>query len=301
MDLLQLEYFQMVAKYQHMTRAAEELHIAQPSLSKVIARLEEDLGVALFDRIGRQIKLNSYGKAFLYHVEKIFLELEDGKRQLSDMLGNGNPVISLSFNNLYPFSKLLTGYLKVYPDTIFRQTIGSNLIMQHQLQSGEVDFCVSSPPVEGDGIENVTLFTEEIFLIVPHGHKFADRSGIDLIEAADEPFIALKEGYGIRDLTEKFCRQAGFTPRIVFESDIANNLIDFVNFNLGIALLPILQWSDFPVNLPVPLHISKPVCNRTTALSYTQGRYLSGAAKQFRDYLIDYFKNLNTMDAKRSV
>jgi DNA-binding transcriptional LysR family regulator len=301
MNLLQLEYFQTVAKYQHMTRAAEALHLAQPSLSKVIARLEEDLGVALFDRIGRQIKLNRYGKAFLNHVERIFLELEDGKRQLSDMLGNENSVISISFNNLYPFSKLLAGYLKLYPHTGFRQTIGSTAIMQQQLQSGAVDFCISSPPVEGDGIESISLFPEEIFLIVPHGHKFANRHSINLIEAAAEPFIALREGFGIRDLTESLCHQAGFTPKIVFESDIAINLIDFVNYNFGIALLPILQWSDLPTNLPVSLHINEPVCNRTTALSYVQGRYLSGAAKQFKDYLIDYFKNLSIIDPKGSV
>jgi DNA-binding transcriptional LysR family regulator len=292
MDLLQLEYFRTVAKYEHMTRAAEELHIAQPTLSKVIARLEEDLGVALFDRIGRQIKLNQYGKAFLYYIEKMFLEIEDGKRHLHDMLGNENSVISISFNNLYPFSKLLAGYLKLYPHTSIRQTIGSTQVMQQQLHSGAIDFCISSPPVEGDGIQSIPLFTEEVFLIVPHRHKFANRSSINLSEAADEPFIALKEGFGIRDLTESFCRQAGFTPNVVFESDVAINLIDMVNFNLGIALLPILEWSDFPTNIPVSLHIQEPVCNRTNALSYLQGRYLSEAAKQFKDYLIDYFKRI---------
>jgi DNA-binding transcriptional LysR family regulator len=88
MDLLQLKYFQTVARSEHMTRAAEELHISQPSLSKVISNLEEDLGVPLFERIGRQIKLSHFGKAFLSRVERIFLELEDGKRELSDMLEN---------------------------------------------------------------------------------------------------------------------------------------------------------------------------------------------------------------------
>jgi DNA-binding transcriptional LysR family regulator len=292
MELLQLKYFQTVAKLEHMSRAADELHIAQPSLSKVIARLEEDLGVTLFDRVGRQIKLNQFGKVFQRRVARVFLELEDGKRELSDMLGNKNPVISLSFNNLYPFSKLLAGYLKLYPHTGFRQTIGSTVIMQQQLQSGDVDFGISSPPIEGAGIESIPLFTEEVFLIVPHGHKFAGRSSINLIEAANEPFIALKEGFGIRDLTEKLCRQAGFTPNIIFESDVAINLIDLVNFNLGIALLPILQWSDFPENIPVALHIEKPICNRTNALSFVQGRYLPEAAKQFKDYLIHYFEKL---------
>ncbi len=73
MELLQLKYFQTVARLEHMTKAAEELHIAQPSLSKTIARLEKDLGVPLFDRQGRQITLNSFGKVFLKRVERIFM------------------------------------------------------------------------------------------------------------------------------------------------------------------------------------------------------------------------------------
>lgn len=291
MELLQLHYFRTVAAYEHMTQAAAALHIAQPSLSKTIARLENDLGVALFDRVGRQIRLNLYGKAFLSHVEKIFREIEDSKNHLNDLLGKENSVISISFNNLYPFSKLLSGYLTIYPHTRFRQTIGSTQVMEQQIQNGDIDLCISSPPIEGDGIQSITLFTEEVFLIVPHGHKFAGRNSIDLIEAADEPFIALRQGFNIRDMTERFCHQAGFTPNVVFESDIAINLIDMVNSNLGIALLPILEWSDFAQNIPVALHIQKPVCNRTNALSYLKDRYLSDAAKQFRDYLIAYFRD----------
>ncbi|HBF39382.1 MAG TPA: LysR family transcriptional regulator [Firmicutes bacterium] len=290
MDLLQLKYFQTVAKHEHITRAAEELHIAQPSLSKVITRLEEELGVSLFDRIGRQIKLNRFGKAFLQRVAKAFLELEDGKRELCDMQGNEKPVINLAFNNFYSFAKILTGYAKLYPQTSFRQTIGSTAKMRQQLLNGDIDFGIASPPIEGDSIESIPLFTEEVFLLVPHGHKFANCENIKLMEAAHEPFISLKEGFGLRDLTEGFCRQAGFTPNIAFESDIALNLIDLVNSNLGIALLPIVQWSTLPENLPVALHITEPLCNRTTALSFLQGRYLPQAAKEFEDYLLTYFK-----------
>lgn len=85
MELLQLKYFQTVARLEHMTKAAEELHIAQPSLSKTIARLEKDLGVPLFDRQGRQITLNPFGKVFLKRVERIFHELSEGEREIKDL------------------------------------------------------------------------------------------------------------------------------------------------------------------------------------------------------------------------
>lgn len=290
MDLLQLKYFQTVARYEHMTHAAEDLHIAQPSLSKVISNLEAELGVPLFERIGRQIRLNHFGKAFLNRVERIFLELDDSKSELSDMLKNESLKISIAANNLGPFYKLLEGYLKLYPNTIFRQTMGSTVKMQQQLQNGEVDFCISSPPIEDDFIECIPLETEEIFLLVPSGHKFAKYDEINLIEAANEPFISLKEGFGIRDLTEELCYQAGFSPNIIFETDISSNLMEMVNSNMGVALLPILQWNDIPHNKSVPIHIKEPVCSRIIALSFIKGHYLTEASIQFKDYLIDYFK-----------
>lgn len=83
MDLLQLKYFQKVPRLEHMTKAAHELHIAQPALSMMIARLENDLGVPLFDRHGRQIRLNAYGKALLIKVEKALL----GRREITEMSG----------------------------------------------------------------------------------------------------------------------------------------------------------------------------------------------------------------------
>lgn len=292
MDLLQLKYFQTVARHEHMTRAAAELYIAQPSLSKVISRLEEDLGVSLFDRKSRQIKLNAYGEAFLKRVNRIFLELDDAKRELADLSGNEDRTITMAINNLYPISKMLRGFIERYPamNTCFRQTMGSTEEMRLQLLSGEVDFCVSSPPIQGDNIECIHLFSEEIYLLVPHGHKFSNRRNIDLIEAIDEPFISLKSGFGIRDLTEQLCMLSGFKPRIVFESEVALNLIDMVNCNMGIALLPILDWDDLPDNIPVPLHINNPTCSRATALSYLKGHYLTHVSRNFIDYQMKYFQ-----------
>lgn len=81
MELNQLRYFQIVAKYEQMTRAAEELHISQSSLSKTISMLEKDVGAKLFDRMGNHIVLNSVGKAFLNRVDRLLLELEDAVKE----------------------------------------------------------------------------------------------------------------------------------------------------------------------------------------------------------------------------
>lgn len=293
MELTQLKYFQTVARYEHMSRAAAELHIAQPSLSKAISQLEQNLGVYLFERQGRQIKLNKFGRVFKSHVDRILLEFEDSKRELSDIVGSENSRVTVASNYLPAFPKLLEGFLELYPDTVFRHIIGSTAKMKQQLENGKVDLCISSPPIEEPFIECKPLFTEEIFLIVPKGHKFAGRGSINLIEVANEPFISLREGFGSRDLTEKFCRQAGFTPNIIFEIDIATKVVDLVNLGFGVALSPIQPWSELSAIYPIPLHIKEPTCSRTTGLSFIQNRYLPQAARQFKDYIIDYFEKLN--------
>lgn len=290
MDLLQLKYFQAVARLEHMTRAAGKLHIAQPSLSKSIARLEDELGVPLFDRTSRQIKLNPYGKAFLQNVDKIFIQLDDGKRQLQDMKGDYDQTIRLTFNNMYPFASLIREYLDLYPDTKFHQTIGSFRQTRQQLQDGEIDLCITSTPLTGEGIKCIPLFSEEIFLVVPQGHKFAKRKSISLIEAANEPFISLKEDFGIRDLTEKLCLRAGFIPNIIFESQIAINIPDMVSANLGIALMPILKPEAYSERAFACLHIDDIDAYRTTALSYLEGHYLSASVLQFENFVINRYK-----------
>src|SRR5215813_15375912 len=100
MDLLQLHYFQTVARLEHVTRAAEELRVAQPALSKTIARLETELGVPLFDRRGRRVALNTCGRAFLRHVERLFMALEDGRQELADLasLTRGTVTVAPDFD-----------------------------------------------------------------------------------------------------------------------------------------------------------------------------------------------------------
>jgi DNA-binding transcriptional LysR family regulator len=301
MDLLQLKYFQTVARTEHITKAAEELHISQPSLSKVIARLEEDLEVPLFNREGRQIKLNNYGKAFLRRVNRIFTELEDGKRELYDMRGTENNTITVALNVMSLFPELLKEYLKVFPNTRFCQIIGTIAEMKQQLENGTVDYCLSSPPIEGPGIECMHLYTEELCLIVPKGHRLAERGSIPLAEAADEQFISLKEGFGMRNLTEELCHQAGFTPNIFFESDTSLKIAELVNIGFGVALNPIPIWRNLNTENHVFLHIKEPICTREIGLSYFRGHYMSKSAEQFKAYIIEYFDNARCNDTQSHV
>jgi DNA-binding transcriptional LysR family regulator len=293
MEFLQLQYFQTVARLEHMTKAAEELRIAQPSLSKTIARLEEDLGVPLFDRNGRKIKLNAYGKVFLERVERAFHELSEGKREIKDLAGLSQESITLAVSIPRILPDLLGSFLSRYPHVRFQQFLESTSLMKRQLEDLEIDFCISSVPLEGAELVWEPLMTEEIFLMVPPGHRLAKRNRVYLHEVKNESFISMNTGFGFRDLTDGFCRAAGFVPHISFEGDEPGVIGDLVRQGLGIAFVPALTLLWNSASSLRRLRIMEPKCQRTIGLGWSKRRYLSSAARQFRQFVIEYFSNIS--------
>jgi DNA-binding transcriptional LysR family regulator len=293
MDLLQLRYFRTVARLGHMTRAAQELYISQSSLSKTITHLERELGVSLFDRQGRQLRLNQYGEAFLRRVEQVFAALEDGQRELADLAGGKQGQIVFASMNVYLIPGLLQAFLERHPGISIRLSSNPRQETLVQLERGEVDLFISSPPIERPGIEHVPLMMEEIFLAVPPGHRRAQHETIRLSEVAQEPFLALKPGYNLRELTDAFCRQAGFTPNIVFEGDEPIALLQLVKAGLGIACIPALVWRSIPEIAVARIPISEPRCQREVALLWSKKRYLSTTARELRDFLVAYFAHFD--------
>jgi DNA-binding transcriptional LysR family regulator len=291
-ELQQLKYFQTVARLEHMTRAAEELHISQPSLSITIARLEEDLGVPLFDRHRRQIQLNSFGKLFLQHVNRIFAEIEAGKREAKELAGLEGGLVTLASANLTLLPHLLSRFLASHPSTQFRLVQSSTAEMQRQLEQGDVDFCISSPLLQGKDIESTMLLEEDIVLIVPAGHRLAGQASICLSEAKDEPFISLKIGYGLRDYTDHLCRLEGFVPKTACEVDEPLLVNTLVKSGVGVAFLPYSAWRGLANSAVVAVRIDKPLCRRAIGLAWSNGRYKSAAADRFQQFVVEYFRNL---------
>ncbi|MBT2697640.1 LysR family transcriptional regulator [Bacillus sp. ISL-40] len=293
MEFLQLQYFQTVARLEHMTKAAEELQIAQPSLSKTIARLEEDLGVPLFDRKNRQLRLNDYGKLFLDRVNRIFLELNEGKREIAERAHQRQTQITLAVSIPRVLPELLSSFLKLFPEIKFQQVLESTSSMKSRLEKAEIDFGISSVPIEGTDIIWEPLMTEEIYLIVPPEHRLSRREEIFLNEVKDEPIIGMNTGFGFRNLTDEFCRKAGFVPNIAFEGDEPGVIGELVKQGLGIAFIPEISWLHHTNPFPNKLRIIEPKCQRTIGLGWSKRRYLSEAGQEFRQYVIEYFSKLS--------
>jgi DNA-binding transcriptional LysR family regulator len=291
MEMLQLHYFQMVAKLEHMTKAAEILQIAQPALSKTIARLEADVGVPLFDRQGRQIKLNQYGKAFLVKVNSSLRELEEGKREVADMAGLEHGQVYIATTTISRFSDLFGSFASSHPSINFKLTqAASEESKMHLLLNGEVDlaitFCLPSDS-ESKGITSIPFLTEQLWLAVPPGHRLIGRESIHLQEAANDAFIVLKEGHRFRQKTDSLCHQAGFLPKIICDVNDYSAISSLVQAGMGVSL--VTSSSKGKENSPHLLRIHEPICERTFQLAWLQHRYLSKAAQLFRDYVTTYF------------
>ena len=292
MELLQLRYFQKVAHMEHMTKAAEQLQIAQPSLSKTISRLEEELGVELFDREHRKISLNAAGRIFLNRVERTFAELNEGQRELNQFIDQNQRSITLAVTIPRVLPALLGSFLSKYPDVRFQQFLKSVSSMKNLLVEGELDYCISSVPIEGEEIRWEPLITEEIFLIVPPNHRFAERKSIRLEEVKDEAFISMNTGFGFRSLTDQFCQEAGFVQNIAFEGDEPTVISDLVRQGLGVAFVSELSWVPKSGEFPHKLRIDEPSCQRTIGLAWSEKRYFTPIAKQFRQFVLEYFSTI---------
>jgi DNA-binding transcriptional LysR family regulator len=278
----QLRYFVVAARTEHIGRAAEQLELSQPALSRSIHKLEEELGLPLFDRAGRGVRLNDAGKILLRRVERACAEFDDALRELKD-LGKAKPV-SIGYLSTFGVSlipELVKGFAKLGHKDKFDLFEAPCPTLVEQLLQGEIDLCLSTQLVNS-AIDWRPLFNEELYALIPTGHKFASRKNIELIELANEPFVALREGHGLRQVLEDLCRDAGFKPNVILEGYEVGSLRGLVASGFGVTLAPKRQVFA-PMYIDVP--ISSPRCFRTIGLSWRKERWLSSKALAFKDYV----------------
>ncbi len=291
MELLQLQYFLAVARMEHVTEAARSLHVTQSSLSKTIQRLEEDLGVPLFDRKGRKLRLNEFGSKFLCRAERALFELEQGKLELKDLSSPEHGTLELAVTTASTLPDILREFRKKLPGIQFHVQMLTTQEMVTLLHRGEVDFCLSSPPIQEDDIECQIVFIDPIVVAVPRGHRLADRSIVSLTELRDEWFVGVKRGYGTRDLVDSICKSVGFAPKYVYEGDEPARLIKLVEADIGIAFIPSTA-RDSREQIKY-LQVENHELVREIALLWHRSRYISRAALEFREVVVDYFGALS--------
>lgn len=289
MDLVQLAYFQAVARLEHVSDAATELGITQPSLSRAIKRLELELGVPLFDRHGRGIRLNQFGAAYLRRVDDVLRELDGAAAEIGELAGLHRGVVSLAAASLVWLPALVKPFLASHPGVQFQLFQRSMVEMRQLLDDGAVDLCVLPPTPTNPTVRWRRLGAREIFLVVPRGHRFAARSSVELRHVAEENLILGKPGDVLRETMDAYFQQAGFRPRVVCEADEPGAAVEaFVLAGVGITFLPDTDgiWGRSKDLCNVRL---SPACILPLSMAWNERRSLSLAAREFRTHAFAHF------------
>ena len=281
-----LRYFLAAARLEHFGRAADELGLSQPALSRSIRKLETEVGAPLFDRMSGGVTLNPAGKILMERALQANESLEDAQREIAERRESASQTIALGYLATFGIRlvpETVKAFRTLQPDIRFKLFEGPTSALKEMLERGEIDVCMASSfsdPV----IDWHFLFTEELFAVVAHDHPLANEESIELADLADEDFVAMKPGHCLRDSLEILCKHAGFEPRIAFEAADVPTLRGLAAAGFGVGLAPRREVE--PHTLAVTLRINSPVCERQIGLSWRKGRWQSPNVQQFRDFVI---------------
>lgn len=285
LDILQLKYFLVAAEYEHMTKAAHILHIAQPALSQSIKHLEGELGVPLFERINRSIRLNASGKLLREELIPIMGALESLPSRLKEIDKIASQTIQL---NILAASVLITqsiiSFKKIFPEVNFR-------LLQNAGEK-EYDVCITCTASDGVPKDSFLLLKERILLAVPKDSKYVSLKSISLGQVAQEGFISFSGAKPFRLICDEYCRQKGFIPNIIFESDNQESVRNLIDSNLGVAFWPEYTWGKLTAKNSVQLPIHDPKCSRTIYAVQNKNTINSKYAEAYLEHLKQFIGDI---------
>jgi LysR family transcriptional regulator, cyn operon transcriptional activator len=286
MELRHIRYFVRAAELLHFTRAAESLYISQPTLSTHIQQLEEELGVLLFDRIGRNVRLTQAGNVFLPHAQHALQNLNRAKEKIADLkaLVSGRIRLGalLTFGQEVLPSWIAT-FHNAYPQIRVDVQTGPSDFLEAELLSGHIDLALSFVPPTAEDIRSETLFSEEIYLVVGESHPFAQEKQIDIQALATIPLALVSRRWSARRIYDSFLSQHHVSPNILIEIDDLQALLKIASAgNVGVLLAKFAVGGNPNLRLiPIaetPLYINY-------GLLWLRQGYLNPAANAFLEHI----------------
>lgn len=280
-----LDLLRTVAAEGQLTRAAERLGQPQPTVSRALARLAEHLGTPVVAKQGRGVVLTRAGALLTEAAEEAMHELENRCRAVVEELDPQRGQVVLGFQHtmgraLIP--QLLSEFREHHPSVRFGLAQGSRDDMLARMRTGRVDLCLVSPVPSGAEFEAAEVTREELVAVVFAGHRLAGRDDIRLAELADDDFVGLRPGYGLRRIVTDLAEAAGFTPRFAWEGEEVDTARGLVAAGLGVTLLPKALSGAAPGTSEISLH---PAAHRTIGVVWPARRPLPPAVRAFRDHV----------------
>ena len=293
MEIRHLLYFKRVAEVEHLTKAANDLFISQSHLSHVIIELENELGVKLFDRVGRGISLTPCGREFHHDVVKLLYEFDDAKKKAQEIFKRQSTQLTIVTNVSTYMPGLLKRNKRDSPNLNIQQYSAKRRRIIRMLLDGDADFAICCPILsEEPELESLLLHTELGVIVYPADHWIHNRACVAFMELKDENFISVSSGYGTRDMQDIYFREAGISVNSSVETTDTSSIYNFVKDGLGIALAPKTMTRlhpDFEHQFVELLEAP----TATIGLTWRKDHYLSEAGKAFFETTKNFFKELS--------
>ncbi|EKN63639.1 LysR family transcriptional regulator [Neobacillus bataviensis LMG 21833] len=297
MELRQIYYFIEVAKREHVTEAAHALHVAQSAVSRQIVNLEEELGVDLFIREGRNVKLTPIGAMFLEQMQQAIKLIDNAKREVEEHLDPEKGTIRIGFPSslaAYTLPTAVSAFRERYPNVKFQLNQGSYKHLIEGVINGEFNLALIGPvPKKEKKIKGKTLFTENIVALLPQAHPLAAKKLLTLNELRDDSFVLFPNGYILREIIVTACSQLGFEPQVSFEGEDIDAIKGLVSAGLGVTLIPEITLIDSLPRSTVKIPITEPNVSRTVGVIIPSERELLPTEKLFCEFLGEFFSILD--------
>lgn len=297
MELRDLRYFCTVAEFEHVTKAAQHLNIAQPYLSRVIHQLEEEVGGPLFEKNTRYIRLNSEGRAYYKHAKKILSEVDSLYSEMNYLFEKENQTITLIANTESFSTKIILEFNKLDPDySISVLQVKTRDIIQ-MLLNGEAQFALSSPPLP-TGTYSSIIDTIEIFhatgcVLLPPNHPLLEKASVNIEDIRHEKLITMPKGSGMRNRLQPIFDNYNYHPKIVCESDNLNVITQAVQNGIGLAFITDVIISEYPELRENVRKLDLPDVIGYYGLSYNKNNISNENEAHFRKFIVNFFKSLS--------
>jgi DNA-binding transcriptional LysR family regulator len=284
-----LRTFLEVARLEHLGRASEALQADPSTVSRKIARLEQEVGVPLFERIGRSIRLTQAGKRFVGRAERLLSDLREAVADAEGAVSAESGVVRIGFLHTVGARWLperLARFLQAHPGVRFILEEGTTAEVASGVLAGDFDLGIlGPPPLNTPDLETVPLFRERVAVVVPLAHRLAGRTSAALADLPDEPLILPRSRSGLRKVIDDAFASQGLTTTVAYEGDDFSIVQGLVEAGLGITLMPMPLPSPSARVTVIPLR--DPPIARTMALVWDRRRILPPAAHLFSRELVN--------------
>jgi len=298
MELKQLEYFMAICEEMHFTKTADKLGIGQPTLSYQIRALEDELGIRLFDRLGKKIALTEAGKILLDHSHKIFNTIKSANNQLQELqkLNRGKLIIgALSGDLSHIASMALLEFHSMYPQIQLQFFVLDDVV--EKIKQNEFDLALTIMPKDDDGLNMIPLYDEEFYLVVHAEHVLANRKIVELSDIEDIPLILNPRDHFFRKWFDTICGNQGIIIEPIIESTDTKSIVSLVKEGRGATILSrtLFHLEDNGQLIAIRMN---PALQRKVTIIHHKQKHIGAAGHIFKKLLNSYIEKYSKEESE---